>query len=177
MHPSFKILFDEIESQREKTLLAVKHLSAEQINRVPAPGKWSIAQILSHLITAERLSLMYINKKIQGIAEAEDSGAWEEIKMGLLKISQRWPGLKFRAPQKVVEHTTFYQDLPTIGQEWDKVRKELSALFETIPDQYVNRKIYRHVRAGYLNARHALIFFREHITHHVPQIKKLANKN
>lgn len=175
MHPSFQKLFEEIESQRKSILSSVHHLTQDQLNKPLAPGKWSVSQILSHLITAERMSVNYIQKKIQGIEQIEDTGLWEELKINLLKISQRLPGLKFKAPNRVVENTTFYNDLSTITKEWDLVRNEFKTLLEKIPAQYINRRIYRHVRAGYLNVRHALIFFREHIIHHTPQIKKLVN--
>ncbi len=173
MHTSLQNLFDEIEIQRKKMLDSVKTFSQEELNKVLHPGNWSAAQILSHLITAEQLSLRYMQKKIQGIKEAPDSGLWEEVKINLLKISQRLPGLKFKAPQNVMEHMAQYQELTTITTEWEKVRGELKSLFEKIPDDQINRKIYRHVLAGYLNAKHSLIFFREHLTHHTPQIKKL----
>ena len=172
MHPSFQKLFAILELQRKKTLDSVMQLNNEQINSAPE-GKWSIAHILSHIIAAENMSLQYIRKKIQGVKEAEDTGIKEEIKMIVLKMSQRLPGIKFKAPKQVVETTTLFRDFETIKKEWDTVRGEFSTLLETIPDEYVNRKIYRHVRVGYLNMKHALMFFREHIGHHIPQIKKL----
>ena len=173
MHPAFQKLFNEIESQREKTLDSVRHLTEGQLNGPFAPGKWSISQILSHVITAEQMSLHYIQKKVQGAKEASDTGLWEEIKINLLKISQRLPGLKFKAPQRVVDNTTVYYNLTSITKEWENVRSEFKSLLEKIPNQYVNRRLYRHPRAGYLNVKHALIFFREHIIHHTPQINKL----
>lgn len=173
MHPAFQELFNEIESQREKTLDSVRHLTEGQLNKPFAPGKWSISQILSHVITAERMSLLYIQKKVQGVKEASDTGLWEEIKINLLKISQRLPGLKFKAPQRVVDNTTVYSNLTSITKEWENVRSEFKSLLEKIPNQYTNRRLYRHPRAGYLNVKHALIFFREHIIHHTPQINKL----
>jgi uncharacterized damage-inducible protein DinB len=176
MNTSLQKLFNEIELQRNKTIDSIRHLSEAELSRSLTPGKWSISQILSHLITAERMSLHYIQKKIQGVEQTRDSGLWEEIKIILLAISQRLPALKFKAPQRVIESTTIYGDLNRITQEWELVRNELCALLEKIPDDYINRKIYRHVRAGYLNVRHALIFFREHVTHHTPQIKNLRNK-
>jgi hypothetical protein len=94
----------------------------------------------------------------------------------LLKLSQRIPGIKFKAPGKVVESTTRYHNLSIITNEWDLVRSEFRSLLEKIPDQYVNRMIYKHVRVGYLNMKHGLMFFREHIHHHTPQIKKLVNQ-
>lgn len=169
-------LFDELEIQRKKTLDSLKSLNMDQLNEAPVPGKWSAAQIISHLITAEQLSLRYMQKKIQGIKEVKDSGLWEEVKIRVLTISQRLPGLKFRAPKGVIEHMAQYRDLSTMNTEWEKVRIELKSLLEMIPDEMINRKIYRHAIAGYLNAKHSLLFLREHIIHHTPQIKKLLNK-
>lgn len=173
MHPAFQKILSEIEVQRRKTLDSVRHLTPEQFNRSPEPGKWSVAQIMSHLIGGEKLSLLYLQKKIQGVEQAEDTGLWEEVKITLLKISQRLPGLKFKAPRRIVENTVQYPDVSTIEREWDMVRTEFKTFLEKMPDQFVNRRIYKHPRAGYLNVRHALIFFREHVIHHTPQLKKL----
>ncbi|CAN5152849.1 hypothetical protein BH09BAC3_BH09BAC3_16680 [soil metagenome] len=172
MHHSFQKLFARLELQRKSTLNSIMQLDNEQLNFAPE-GKWSIAQIFSHIIAAETMSLQYIKKKIHGVKEAEDTGIKEEIKMILLKWSQRLPGLKFKAPKQVVETTTQLHDFATIKSEWDTIRSEYHALLETIPNEYINRKIYKHVRVGYLNMKHALVFFREHIGHHLPQIKKL----
>ncbi|CAN5408629.1 hypothetical protein BH10BAC4_BH10BAC4_14280 [soil metagenome] len=177
MNSSFQKLFATIELQRQKTLDSVRHLSEEHLNKPPGPDKWSAAQILSHLIAGERMSFLYIKKKIQGVAQATDTGIWEEVKINLLKLSQRLPGLKFKAPRIIIEHTPLYKDLPTIIKEWDQVRDDLKQLLETIPDQYINRRVYKHPRAGYLNVRHALLFFREHVIHHTPQIKRLLDQN
>lgn len=173
MSPSFQGLFDEIELQRRQVLDSVGELTETQLNKAPQPGKWSIAEILSHVISAERLSVLYVQKKMLGVAEAADSGMWEEVKMGLLKISQRVPGIKFKAPQRLLESTMVYKNLSDIRLEWDRVRNEFKLLLEKIPEQYVRRKIYRHVRAGYLNPKHAILFFREHLIHHQPQIRRL----
>jgi uncharacterized damage-inducible protein DinB len=175
MHPSFQKLFAELEIQRMRTLDSVKHLDNKQLNRPLTEGKWSVAQILSHIVAAERLSLGYVKKKTQGIETAPDTGLWEEIKMIMLVASQRVPGLKFKAPRVVVETTTVHPDLDSITKEWDAVRNEFKLLLDTIPDEYVNRRVYKHARAGYLNLKHALRFFGEHVIHHTPQIKRLVN--
>jgi len=177
MHSNLQEVFDILETQRKKALESVQHLSEVQLNTPPAEGKWSIAQILSHIITAERLSALYVRKKMQGAADARDSGLWEEIKFFVLKVSQRFPGLKFTAPKLVVDHTVLYPDLMTITREWESVRKDLHSILEKIPDRFVRRRIFRHARAGYLNVRQGLLFLREHIVHHSPQIRKLANQS
>src|SRR6185295_4654111 len=169
--PQLQRLFDTLEADRHWLLDQVRPLSAEQFNRA-APGTWSLSQILSHLITAERLSRLYMNKKILGIQQAGNTGIWEEIKMVVVKLSQRLP-FKFTAPKVVVENTPHYAELTQLASDWEKERAELKKLLEAFSDTQIKKKIYRHVRAGRLNIQHALIFFREHYLHHLPQIKRL----
>lgn len=96
----------------------------------------------------------------------------EELKMVVLKVSQRLP-FKFKAPRSVVEKTPSYQSLNDLIIEWDHTRGELKILLEKFQDDQITKKVYRHVRAGLLNIQHALLFFREHIVHHTPQINRL----
>lgn len=146
-------------------------LPVEKLNHSQS-GRWSINQIIAHLIAGEKLSVAYLQKKVLAINEVDNTGIYEEIKMIGLIISQRLP-LKFRAPRVVVENTTQTSDLSLLVKEWDSVREELRQLLEKVKDDQINRRIYKHVRAGKLNIQHALIFFREHIIHHYPQLKRL----
>ncbi|MDZ4716762.1 MAG: DinB family protein [Cytophagales bacterium] len=173
MNSDLQKLLDRLEIQRETVLRGLDKLTTEQLNHAPAPGKWSIAEILSHILTAERISMQYMQKKIQGIATAKDSGLMEEVKITLLWLSQRLPGLKFKAPRQVVEHTASYKDRESIRAAWNEVRRDLRLLMEQIPNSHAKRLIYKHPRTGYLNAKHALIFFHEHMHHHLPQIRKI----
>lgn len=174
MSPSLQKLYIKIENQREQLLQSLRLLSDEKRNAHP-PGKWSINQIIAHLITAENLSIQYLNKKIVGINEAKSSGLVEELKMLILIISQRLP-LKFKAPKVVVEHTSKGTDINTLADEWNNTRSELKKLLDRIEDQHISKKIYRHVAVGMLNIQQTLIFLKEHVNHHTPQIKKLLKQ-
>jgi uncharacterized damage-inducible protein DinB len=172
MNNVLQTTFNQLEADRQKVFGNLAKLPPEKLNYSPQ-GKWSINQIVAHLITAERLSLLYMQKKIQGIEEADDSGIVEELKMLVLIVSQRLP-LKFKAPKVVKEHTSNTDNLEQLNRDWEKVRGDLKQLLETIPDNRINRKIYKHVFAGKLNVKHALRFLREHIIHHMPQIERLS---
>lgn len=176
MHESLQKLFDQLELQRESALTPFRALSIEKLNHPPAAGRWSAAEVLSHIVAAEQLSVTYMKKKIEGIPQASRSGPWETVKMGVLIASQRLPGLKFKAPQRVVENTAVLTTLPEIEKAWMNIRTDLRALLERIPADRINRMIYKHPAAGYLNARHALVFFREHVIHHTPQLRKLLKQ-
>ena len=138
-------------------------------------GKWSVNQIIAHLIAAENLSIQYLNKKILAINDVKDSGLLEQLKMILLVVSQRLP-LKFKAPKIVVDQTSPETDLNKLIAAWDSTRLELKNVLERIENQHIKRKVYRHVRVGMLNIQHALKFIGEHVGHHTPQIKKLLKQ-
>ena len=174
MNSALQQLFENLETQRTSLLNEIKH-SPEKLNN-HVPGKWSTNQILSHLITAEQLSINYIKKKIQGIQTLENTGFLEELKMLTLKVSQRLP-LKFKAPKLVVENTPAFDSVEQIEIAWTKTRNELKELLSRIADDQIKRKIYKHPIAGKLNIHQALRFFGEHIIHHQPQIKKLLKQN
>ncbi|MBX2965070.1 MAG: DinB family protein [Cyclobacteriaceae bacterium] len=172
MNSTFTPIFNQLEKQRTEILQSVRLLTPEEFNRPPQPGKWSVSEVLTHLITAEKLSLDYMKKKVKGIARVKNSGLMESLRLWLLIVSQRIP-VKYKAPKVVVQHTPPAMPLAQLTDEWNEVRKELAAFLNSIPDEYVKRVIYKHALAGRLDVRQAMIFFREHIRHHQPQINRI----
>lgn len=171
MNPKLQKLIDSLEAQRSQLLKTITPLSSEKLNRRIENG-WSINQIIAHLIAAEKLSLAYVQKKIQAVDQVGDTGLIEELKMVALKLSQRLP-FRFKAPRLVVENTSQSTDIFVLEQEWISARQQLKGLLEKVADDQIDRKMYKHVRAGKLNIQHMLIFFGEHVIHHHPQIKRL----
>jgi uncharacterized damage-inducible protein DinB len=168
-------LFDDLEVQREELLHELKPLSAEALQKHPAE-KWSIAQVLAHLIVSEQLSIAYLNKKMLGIESTVNTGLKEEFKMIALIISQRLP-FKFKAPRMVVDKTPVYENIDQLITVWETTRSELKMVLEKFQDNQMKRKIYKHPVAGMLNIQQALRFFGEHIAHHTPQVKNLLKQN
>jgi len=172
MNASFKPVFDELERQREVLLSLLKNLPEEKLAASPYPGKWSISQIVTHLVTSEKLSLAYMKKKSLGIDGVKNSGITETLRLWLLIISQRIP-VKYKAPKVVTENTPPAMPLTALVEEWSALRNELKQFLERIEDRHVRKVLYKHPLAGRLDVRQAMIFFREHINHHKPQIERL----
>jgi hypothetical protein len=168
-------LFNALETQRADLLHLINGISMEAANKHPN-GKWSIAQIISHLIASEQLSVKYLNKKILGIDAAPKTGISEELKMIVVTVSQRLP-FKFKAPKVLTENTPIYENIEQLMKTWDQTRADLKAVLEKFQDNQINRKVYKHPIAGMLNIKQALMFFREHINHHTPQVKNLLKQN
>jgi hypothetical protein len=175
LNTQLTILFNTLEKQRADLISLIQGISPEAINNHP-DGKWSITQIISHLIASEQLSVKYLNKKILGIDTAPKTGIAEELKMIVLKISQRLP-FKFKAPKVLAENTPIYENIEQLTETWNQTRADLKKVLEKFQDNQINRKVYKHPIAGMLNIEQALKFFREHIIHHTPQVKNLLKQN
>lgn len=165
--------YTSLENDRQKLLKELSGVPDQRFNTNPLPGKWSIGQILTHIITSERLTLLYMRKKSLGIDLVDNSGWIESFKMLFLEISQRLPFLKFKAPGVVVEHTPEALSYAEVVHQWDRVREQLKKFLEEIDEKNVRKKIYKHPVVGRLDASQAIRFCGEHIRHHLPQIRKL----
>src|SRR5262245_25235293 len=99
MHSIIPILethFESLEQQRKKLLNEIQLLTPDQLNR-SVNNKWSISQIIGHIVSSEALSVGYINKKINAINEVSNTGIWGEVKLLAFILSQRLP-FKYKAP-------------------------------------------------------------------------------
>jgi hypothetical protein len=172
MHADLDRIFQQLENERNQVLAEIEKMPPARYT-FSTGKKWSIAQILTHLLTSEKLSIRYMKKKSLGMSNLQNSGLIDELRYSLLKISQRISFLKYRAPTVVVENTPSALPFHELKREWQSLRQELRIFLESIEDKNVSKKIFKHPVAGRLNVKQAIGFFGEHFNHHLPQIKRL----
>jgi uncharacterized damage-inducible protein DinB len=174
LDPHFQKLFDKFERQRGQIIDIIKNLPEDVYKNSPT-GNWSIAQIVTHLLTSERLSIAYMKKKSLGIETLKDSGLKQGIISAMLTISQRIP-VRYKAPKVIVENTPEALSIEDLSGPWDKSRNDLKQFLENFPSKHSRRLIFKHPVGGMLNAEQALKFMYEHVNHHLPQISKLLQR-
>jgi len=167
-----KVLYAQLEDDRIKLMTELTKTSNDKLSLKPAKDKWSINEILTHLVTSEQLTIRYLKKKSLGVDQLRNSGVGEKIRYAILKISQRLP-LKYNAPKHVLLNTPEplpFSQLPVI---WSATRRDLEVFLDSIAEENVNKLIYKHPVAGRFDVVQCLMFMREHYLHHLPQIKRL----
>ncbi|MCX7637321.1 MAG: DinB family protein [Cyclobacteriaceae bacterium] len=162
----------KLEQQRHDIIRLIGKLPEELFLKQPPDRSWSVAEVLTHLITVEHLSLGYMKKKALDWNKAQTAGPGSQIRLGMFILSQRLP-LKFKAPAVVVQNTPSTVPLKNTLERWQAVRDEMKEFLAAIPDEHIHKEIYKHPQAGRFTARQALVVFREHAKHHLPQIKRL----
>jgi cysteinyl-tRNA synthetase len=116
-----------------------------------------------------------MQKKVSTIKELKNSGLSASLRMGLLIVSQRVP-LKYKAPKVIVSNTPQQLALEEIKNRWAKVRQDLKNILKSIEEADQKKLIFKHPLAGKFNAKQAIVFLKEHIHHHLPQINRLIRK-
>jgi hypothetical protein len=68
---------DEFRATRERTLAMVRGLTQEQFDFVPAPNRWSIGEVLDHMLLAERLN----REQIETLVKLKREGRKPELNL------------------------------------------------------------------------------------------------
>jgi len=164
-------VFNRLEEQREKFLNLYRQQNTDQLQFRPEADSWNMLQVLRHIVTAESLSLAYINRKVSKADKLPEVDFMTKIRALLLKIALALP-IKFKAPKiaEVKEEFPFYE---STAEEWDKVRYELGELLKNADEEIFSKTIYKHPRAGYFTLKQTLDFMEDHIDHHLKQVDRI----
>jgi uncharacterized damage-inducible protein DinB len=167
--------YNQLQTETKLLLKAIASLSSTTYHYKPGDQRWSISQILTHLMVAEKLSTDYMKKKALGLEDLDDAGVIEDLKLLILKISQRLP-FKYKAPNVVLEKTPAPLSFGDLVRQWEVVRADLVQFLQKFNEQTVRRKVYKHPVAGRLSVVQALDFFTEHLNHHRPQVRRIIEE-
>jgi uncharacterized damage-inducible protein DinB len=165
--------FQKLETQKKEVISLYDSLSAEQRAFNPASDAWNLLQVLRHIVTSERLSLAYIQRKISSQSNIQKAGIGARVRSTLLKIALYLP-IKFKAP-KVAQVDETHPDYESMKSEWDQVRYGFQELIDSIDPETLAKAIYRHPRAGMLNMHQAVEFMETHISHHIKQMERIRS--
>ena len=163
--------FNQLESSRLQLLAELEKRDDKELNFHPGKDKWSVIQVMHHLIIIEQLSIGYINKKLTYKTNIKKSGFGAAIRVFVLTLILKMP-FRFKAP-KIVSEVPDNSDFKETKDQWDQIRKEMRELFDNLPEELLNKNIFKHALAGKMNIYQMLGFMEEHFKHHVKQIDRI----
>ncbi len=173
MKPSVLVRLDDLDARLEILLAALEPYQDEQLNRRPAPDRWSPLMIMHHLMISETKSLAYLQKKLSFNPKLKRASVGDRLRSLGLTVFLHLP-FKFKAPGVVSgsalpERST----LSETAKQWRKLRRELRSFLSELPETYWNKSIYRHPRAGRMSLEGMLGFFIDHFERHRKQIERM----
>ncbi|MFO7448125.1 MAG: DinB family protein [Ignavibacteriaceae bacterium] len=171
MNRKLQSLYDSIETERLDITEQVKKLPDKELNRKPAEGKWSVLQIIFHLVKTEKIAVISIQK---GIQKKEKHAAWtlrSLINNALLNIILKTP-VKIKAPPIVAKVPDTY-NLNELLVQWEKSGKALKETAEEFTPELMEINVFPHSYLGDMNITKTFKFILEHLKHHKRQIYKI----
>ncbi|MDZ4749549.1 MAG: DinB family protein [Saprospiraceae bacterium] len=167
----------EILEQKKKALMElITPLTLEKYHQQPSTGKWSVAQTANHIFLSEQLSTAYIQKKLSypDTLLPFQLKSWGGV--FLIKLAL-WSSYKRKAPAAInmwQQQTIFSKE--DIEKHWRTLRADMINLIEKHQPAFGSHMVYRHPFAGRMTMHQMLIFFNDHMAHHLKQINRIVTK-
>lgn len=161
---------NRLEAERKKLFSELKNYTDDELNKKPSPDKWSVAEVIAHLIAAEEMSLKYLLKKTQDTSREKGETLKHKFCWALVQIVFK-TNIKYKAPD-VVEPKAGYQSLNDLEVQWTDIRLQTRELLQKLTDEELNKTLWKHAVAGKLNLHHMAQFFGIHFYRHRKQIER-----
>ena len=165
--------FRKLEAKKERLMHLLLVLPTEAYLKQPSPQSWSIGQAANHLFLSETFSLAYLKKKM---SYPDDLPPFHVKSWGsvlLTKLALNTP-YKAKAPKTI----NMWENQPILlpdelNQKWSALRIELKNFLDGHHPTYGRHLVFRHPFAGRMTMRQMLIFFNDHMAHHIRQVQRI----
>jgi uncharacterized damage-inducible protein DinB len=175
MNHRLHLKFEQLERATERLLASAEALGPDS-TKAPAPGQWSAAQVVHHLLFIEGNIIQYIQKKLQAEEQLPKVGLFTRLRARFVRLLLRLPGLKYKAPRGVATLTDTGEvgTLPELRQTWNASRRQLERLLNEFPGRQLNRAIFPHPRSGRITICQVMDFLLDHLLHHQQQMARIT---
>ncbi|WP_017257017.1 DinB family protein [Pedobacter arcticus] len=148
----------------------LKTLNNDIFLTTPQQGGWSFSEVYAHILSANLLSVIAIEKCLNRSAEIKTRKP--DWRAGLILFFGRFPPGKFKVPQ-VLEASVKKISKEEASNELIRLVKKITELEKGFSKFNPNYKV-KHPRLGYLDAKSWLRFIYVHSKHHQKQIKRIG---
>lgn len=167
--------FQQLQSSLQALLTSLEGISEAKLQEKPAPDKWSVLEIMHHVMAAEKGATAYIGKKLQHLEDRKPSksGFAELLRSTLLLGFLKLP-LKVKSPESLA---VFPDDLTfaDLQAEWLGIRQTMEEIFDRIPKETLELSLFKHPIAGRLSLYQGINFLQGHFDRHQKQIQAILS--
>lgn len=165
-----------LNGELDQLLKSLSSYAHQALNQPPKEGAWSVMQVLHHIRLAEYYSHKYCEKKLSFKPQLGEAGWQENLRGKLVKWYLQLP-FKVQAPTNMSGDALPVESrLMDLEAEWKEQRKVLQLFFEDLPEEYVNKAVYKHPMGGRLSFAGMLDFYEAHFRRHQKQIWRTIPK-
>lgn len=155
---------------RADVLAEVRTLDPVQVRFAPGPGRWSIAQVVEHLVLAEEATV----RGLHSPRPVPDRGlaAVATLRFAMVKAALGSRLVKVRAPSRAL-HPEGVATLDALERRWLEAGAGLEAFLRDLPPPRRGERLFRHPVTGWLSLHQMLDFLAFHVRHHLRQVRSI----
>ena len=163
--------FDRLERQRTALLADLARQNPDALAWQPAPGAWSILQVVEHLVIAE--------EGVMSLAETrlpKPVGLKHRIRSAIvLRVVYRALNSRRRlkVPRPTLNPSGDHIDLQELARRWVEVRGRMERALEAVTTATRKDRPIGHPIAKWITWEQGLEFLFRHVRHHEKQIERI----
>ena len=171
MHRTLQTKVQDWGDLRFKVMDEVQELSPERLVARPLPGKWSVIEIVEHLVRADRDVL----QDLPSVADLVDRrrGLKDRVRYPLVMLV-----LACHIPVQVPSPRMMPQGgatLPDLRRQWEEIHQWLRSYAEGLDRHALARAVFAHPVAGPLTLEQVMRMGGLHVATHNRQIRRLES--
>ncbi|UCD79568.1 MAG: DinB family protein [Desulfobacterales bacterium] len=169
MIPNIQEKFESLTHKRKALLQKLDSLSTDKRNFKAGPDKWSVVEVVEHLVIVEDDLLQQISRRAPDSSLDDKLRSLEKYKT-VIKVMER--DIPVDVPDERAEPKGLAM-LDELLNRWEDIRKKLHELLDGMNPKNKDSLVYRHPFAGPLNIFETLHFFDVHFDNHIRHIDRI----
>ena len=169
MLPKVQKIYEGLINKREKLLQRLDTLESEVLSFKAGPDKWSIVEVVEHLVIAEEGLIDQLTAEVHSPPLDIESRSAKRYQT-VIKVMER--DIEVDVPHESLEpqgRTT----LDDLLSQWENIRNKLTELLADFKEENKDDMVFRHPFAGPLDIMETLHFFDVHYDNHMRQIDRI----
>jgi len=171
MHDQLQQTLQAIEKTRCALLDELATVDAETLVAKPIPGKWSILEIVEHLVLAEREVLQNLPDPSEMVELRRSLKHHFTYPMVMMVLRCRIP-VKAPSAGMIPRGTT---SLDALRSRWDESQQWLRCYVGGLDQAGIYRAVFQHPIAGPMDLTQAIRMGQVHVATHTRQIRRLLS--
>ncbi len=161
-----------LDAKRNALLDELASWNSEDLARRPATGKWSVLEIVEHLVVAEKVVFL----GFPAVADlAERRRRWKHRFAYLVVFFVLRFGVRVQTPSPKM-NPQGGQSLAESRRQWDENLERLRSYAAGLPRKKLRRALFRHPAVGPITLAQALTLDRLHVKVHIRQIQRMRGR-
>ena len=161
--------FERLTQKRKALLQHLDSLSSEALSFKAGPDRWSITEVVEHLVIVEDDFLKQVTTEKPSAPLDPESRSPQKYQT-VIKVMER--DIQVDVPHESMEPHG-HLGLDELLGKWDDIRKKVQGFLGEINPENKDDMVYRHPYAGPLDITETLHFIYVHFDNHVRHIDRI----